>query len=319
MGFLSPFRTSSLSTGLGADRTDGIMRIELHADGVEVQAPAKVNLFLEVLGKRPDGYHDIATLMLAVSLYDTLELEEETSGKIELTCDQPRLETGPANLVVKAAELLKKHSGSNKGAAIRLTKRIPLAAGLAGGSSDAAATLAGLNQLWRLGLDNADLAGLAAQIGSDVPFFFATPAAWCTGRGEIVTPLTPGRTLDLLMIYPGVELATAAVYRGVSVPAKPASGDEIRDAFAAGDVAAIGRSLHNRLQPAAEKLCPPVADWQRELNRLGPAGAAMSGSGSSLFALCRDRREAVRIARELRQAQGLPSLGLKKFLVRSSV
>src|SRR6266545_3106477 len=138
---------------------------ERHGGAVFVWAPAKVNLYLEVLGKRPDGYHEIATLMAAVSLYDTLEFREEASGQVVVTCDHPTLSTGPDNLVCRAAALLRQHRPGPAGARIRLRKRIPLAAGLAGGSTDAAAALAGLNRLWRLGLTPPDLAALGAQLG----------------------------------------------------------------------------------------------------------------------------------------------------------
>jgi 4-diphosphocytidyl-2-C-methyl-D-erythritol kinase len=297
------------------------MRIQRHADGVDVQAPAKVNLFLEVLNKRSDGYHEIATLMCAVSLFDTLELREAVSSAVQLTCDLPGLETGASNLVCRAAEVLRRQTHCQRGARIYLKKRIPLAAGLAGGSSDAAAALAGLNELWQLGLSDAELARLGAEIGSDVAFFFATPAAWCTGRGEIVTPAPLGRMLDLLLICPNVGLPTASVYRGVTVPDEPVTGTPIREALTAGDVERIGKLLHNRLQPPAERLCPEVADWQARLTALQPAGAAMSGSGSSLFAVCRDRREALRIARELHgQPHGWNTAGgPKMILVRSCV
>ena len=287
------------------------------AAGVEIRAPAKVNLFLEVLGKRPDGYHEIATLMAAVSLYDVLEFRDDASGQVHLTCNDPALDTGPSNLVCKSAAVLRRHTGTTLGAAVHLTKRIPMAAGLAGGSSDAAATLAGLNQLWRLGLTNGELAVLAAEIGSDVAFFFHTPLAWATGRGEVVTAQPLGRPLDLLIVAPGVGLSTADVYRQVTPPATPQSGAAIRAAAAAGDVEAIGRALHNRLQAPAEQLCPTVAAWQQRLAGLGAAGAMMSGSGSSLFALCRDRHEAVRLAREVRK-EARDTDG-RLFLVRSCV
>jgi 4-diphosphocytidyl-2-C-methyl-D-erythritol kinase len=270
------------------------------ADAVLVRAPAKVNLFLEVLAKRSDGYHDIASLMVAVSLYDTLIFREDSSGQIQLSCDLPHLSTGPDNLVCRAADLLRRRTGCTRGAAIRLHKRIPMAAGLAGGSTDAAATLDGLNRLWELGLSARELAVLGAEIGSDVPFFFSTPAAWCTGRGEKTTPWLLGRTLHLVLVCPAAGLSTADVYRGVTVPEQPESGDEIRQAVADGNVEEIGRRLHNRLQPAAERLCPPIAALDDRLARLGPAGQLMSGSGTSLFALCRDHGEALRLARRLR-------------------
>src|SRR3954447_15700979 len=126
---------------------------------VVVQAPAKVNLYLEVLARRADGYHELATLMVAVSLHDTLELREGPPGEVRLRCDHPALSAGPDNLVWRAAELVRRRSGRAAGVDVRLWKRIPLAAGLAGGSSDAAATLAGLNRLWRLGWTRAELAG----------------------------------------------------------------------------------------------------------------------------------------------------------------
>ena len=298
---------------------------ERHADTVLVRAPAKVNLFLEVLAKRPDGYHEIATLMAAVSLYDTLEFKEEATGQVRLTCDQPNLSTGPENLVCRAAETLKRHTGSTRGAAIRLTKRIPMAAGLAGGSTDAAATLAGLNQLWELGLPASELAALGAEIGSDVPFFFSTPAAWCTGRGEKTTPRPLGQPLHLVLVCPGMGLSTADVYRGVTIPERPESGEEIRQAAADGNVEEIGRRLHNRLQPVAERLCPPIADWRRRLAQgaqFGAVGQLMSGSGTSVFALCRDHAEALRLARPLRAVEeeaptGPQTGGARVFVVQS--
>jgi 4-diphosphocytidyl-2-C-methyl-D-erythritol kinase len=284
------------------------------ADVLVVWAPAKVNLFLEVLAKRSDGYHEIATLMVAVNLYDTLEFKEEASGDIRLHCDHPDLSTGPDNLVYRAAELLRQRRGIRRGARIDLTKRIPTAAGLAGGSSDAAAALAGLNRLWGLGLLDPELAALGAELGSDVPFFLAAPAAWCTARGEQVAPLTLGGPLWFVLACPAAGLSTAEVYRNVSVPDRPEAGADIRAALAAGDVEAVGRRLHNRLEGPAERLCPEVRRLRERLTGLDPAGVLMSGSGTSVFALCRDHGEAVRVAR------GLPDgARLRVFLVRSCV
>jgi 4-diphosphocytidyl-2-C-methyl-D-erythritol kinase len=294
------------------------MLSERLADAVVIWAPAKVNLYLEVLGKRADGYHEVATLMVAVSLYDTLVCEEDATGVVRLDCDDPRLSAGPDNLVVRAAELLRQRTGHRGGARIRLTKRIPLAAGLAGGSTDAAATLAGLNRLWRLGLSRAELAALGAELGSDVAFFFATPAAWCTGRGERAEPWPLAGPLHFVLVCPPVGLATADVYRHVTVPGEPLTGTEIRRAAADGTSEEVGRRLHNRLQPAAEKLCPALGGLRDRLARLGAAGALMSGSGSSLFALCRDRAEALRVARGLR-ADPDADPASRVFIVRSCV
>jgi 4-diphosphocytidyl-2-C-methyl-D-erythritol kinase len=292
------------------------MLLRRSASAVRVWTPAKVNLFLEVLARRPDGYHELATLMTAVSLYDTLELTEETTGATRLHCDHPSLSTGPENLICRAVELARRESGRSDGVGIRLWKRIPMAAGLAGGSSDAAATLAGLNRWWRLGWDRSKLMDLGAELGSDVSFFFAAPAAWCTGRGEQIEPLQLGRPLDLILIAPPVGLSTAEVFRGVTVPNSPRSGAAVRQAAAVGDVSELGRQLHNRLQPAAERLCPVVADLFTRLAGLGPAGQLMTGSGSTVFALCRHPGEALTIARVLYSARDELG-GARVFVVRS--
>jgi 4-diphosphocytidyl-2-C-methyl-D-erythritol kinase len=266
---------------------------------VLVRAPAKLNLFLEVLRRRDDGYHELATLMTAVSLYDTLAFRDDPSGTVRLRCDIPDLSAGPDNLVCRAAELLRRRIGRDRGADIRLWKRIPMQAGLAGGSSDAAATLAGLNVLWRLGLTGAELTGLGAELGSDVAFFFAAPAAWCTGRGEKVERIALGRPLDFVLVSPTAGLSTAEVFREVVAPAEPRTGDEIRLAVETGDVEALGRLLHNRLQSPADRLCPEAAKWRERLAAFGPAGTLTTGSGNTVFALCRSPEEALGVARGL--------------------
>jgi 4-diphosphocytidyl-2-C-methyl-D-erythritol kinase len=294
------------------------MLIQRRGRSVFVRAPAKVNLFLEVLRRRPDGYHDLATLMVAVSLYDTLELREGPPGAWRLECDRPGLSTGPDNLVCRAADALRRRTGCEAGAAVRLWKRIPLAAGLAGGSSDAAAALAGLNALWRLGLSSAELAEVGAAVGSDVAFFFAAPAAWCTGRGEVVEPLRLGSTLHLVLASPNEGLSTARVFGALTPPTDPLDGGPLRRAAEAGDVDALGMLLHNRLQPAAEGLCPAAAGLRQRLAELGPTGALMSGSGSTVFALCRGPGEALRVARALKHGTEAAA-GPQVFIVQSCV
>src|SRR5438270_3967148 len=168
-----------------------------------VAAPAKLNLFLEVRGKRPDGFHDLETLMVAVDLFDTVELAPGPAGRITIECDPPGLPTGPDNLAYKAADALRRHANRpDLGAAVRLVKRIPAQAGLAGGSSDAAATITGLNRVWELNLSPPDLAAVAAEVGSDVAFFLGGPSAWCTGRGELVTPEPAARVFDFVVAVP---------------------------------------------------------------------------------------------------------------------
>ncbi len=291
------------------------MRAEPLGNTVRLRAPAKVNLFLEVLGKRPDGYHEVVTFMVRVSLFDHLELTEEPGDGIRLTIEGPALPEGPENLVWRAADLLRRRTGTTRGAQVHLNKQIPVAAGLAGGSSDAAATLRGLNQLWRLELSPAQLQELAAELGSDVPFLVGNSAAWCTGRGERVTPFRLQRPLDLVLACPPTELATAEVYRRTVLPTTPRSADVFREALVDGSAEAIAAALHNRLQPAAEELCPDVVRLRELFDRLGLPGHGMSGSGSSYFALCRSREEAQRFATLIQQE--VSNKGTKVFVVRT--
>ena len=269
--------------------------------GLEVLAPAKLNLFLEIRGKRPDGYHDLESLMVTVDLHDTLTLLDDPSGRISLRCDDPSLPTGPANLVVQAAERLKAASGTGRGVAIDLKKAIPAEAGLAGGSSDAAATLTGLDRLWGLGMPPETLDGLASAIGSDVAFFRQGPVAACRGRGEIVEPRALPRPLHFVLVCPPLGISTAKVYRNVIPPARPRPMEGILEALDAGDLSALGRGLFNRLQPVAERLEPSLGAVRQALADLGPSldGHLMSGSGSAYFGLARDRDAAEDAARRL--------------------
>lgn len=290
--------------------------IRAGADSLILAAPAKLNLFLEVVGKRDDGYHELETLMVAVDLFDTLELRAEK--ELSLRCEPPGLPTGADNLVIRAGEVLRAAAGRpDLGAAIRLTKRIPTRAGLGGGSSDAAATLVGLNALGKLALTNKELAAMAASVGSDVAFFLTPPVAWCTGRGEVVSPEPVSRVLDFVLVCPAVGLGTAEVYAHVRVPAVPRRGDELRAAVRSGDPEAVGRALFNRLEEPAFALAPQVRRVRDRLLALGPCGAQMTGSGSAVFAVCRSRAEAVRIATAYHAAGPPDHTDDRVFVVRS--
>ena len=281
-----------------------------------VAAPAKVNLFLEVLGKRPDGYHELRTLLAPLNLYDTLEIQPRDGGDLVLSCDSPGIPSGPGNLVWKAADALRRATGTAVGATIRLTKRIPHEAGLGGGSSDAASALMALDAVWNLNLPLADLASVAAGIGSDVAAFLHDGPTWCTGRGEVAVPVA-AVPLDLVVVKPPFGLSTAEVYRNVRAPEAPESGDALRAALAAGNAEAVGRLMHNRLQPAAFAL-QPLADWVYEaLLAQDPLGAMLSGSGSCVFALARNRPDALRIARLAERELAVRVPGCRLFAVRT--
>lgn len=287
-------------------------------DALVAAAPAKLNLFLEILRKRSDGYHDLESLMVAVDLFDTLELRATHDGQIALACEPATLSAGPDNLVHKAAVALRNHAEQPQlGAAIRLTKRIPTQAGLGGGSSDAAAALAGLNEIWKLGLTRQELLAIAASIGSDVAFFLTPPAAWCTGRGERATPEQSAGGFHFVLVCPPVGLGTAGVYGRLTVPREPVPGAAVRAAFRCGDPEALGRVIFNRLEGPAFALGPLVGRIRRRLGSLGACGAMMSGSGSAVFAVCRDRRHAEQVAGDFQNTRPADEPESRVMVVRS--
>ncbi len=282
---------------------------------VEVQAPAKVNLFLRVVARRPDGYHDIETVMVKLrGLCDTLTLELVSNRNIGLTLHSayPRslgaqpIPVNEENLVLRAATLLQRETGCHAGAKIVLTKRIPSAAGLGGGSSDAACTLTALNQLWGLHLDQGRLLAFAAELGSDVPFFLAESACvLCTGRGEVLAPISTSEPLSLVVARPSSGLATPAVYRACRPEsASPAAQDFLAQWRSAG-WQGVARCLHNSLQAPAESLNSDVIRLRELFERQGVVAHQMTGSGSAYFALCSSARHACCVAQRLR-ASGVP-------------
>ena len=287
------------------------MHIHRTAVDLVVQAPAKLNLFFEVLAKRNDGYHEIETLMCPIDLYDTLHFQEDPSEQLELKCrrvfgaDGPSgrgfdgVSEGPDNLVMRAVELVRRRSGVRRGAKLRLVKRIPAAAGLGGGSSDAAAALVAANEGWRLGRSREELVGWAAELGSDVPFFLVGGPAVCRGRGERVTPVAGLGTLDFVVVRPPEGLATAAVYRACQPAAAPQNVGPLVEALQQGDWKQASRGLWNRLQPAAERLSSWIKQLHKEFSQEDFLGHGMSGSGTSYFGLCRHARHARRCARRL--------------------
>lgn len=287
------------------------MRLSRNGATVVVDAPAKLNLHFEVLAKRPDGYHEIETLMCPIDLYDTLSCQATPDGRIELTCHVARapqddgaphagaIPTGPDNLVVRAMRLVQQRHGVSRGARVELVKRIPAEAGLGGGSSDAAAALVAANEIWELGLTTSQLAELGAAIGSDVPFFVENGPAICRGRGERIERVGGLGPLSLVVVRPPQGLSTAAVYGRCRPAESPRRAAPLVAALERGDWRQAGRLLHNRLQPAADGLCAWIGRLGDEFARLDCVGHAMSGSGSSYFGLCRHAGHARRVARQL--------------------
>lgn len=278
-----------------------------------VDATAKLNLFLRIVRRREDGYHDIDTVMTAIDLHDTLEFHPTHDAGIHLSVElavSPEtgvtagtIPLGSENLVVRAAELIRKTAGISTGAQIRLIKRIPSAAGMGGGSSDAAATLLGLNHLWGVGLDRQQLQGLAAQLGSDVAFFLGgSVMARCTGRGEILEPLKLPAILHFVVARPVAGLSTPLVYRHCQPDTQGFSPEGLIAALAQGRVAHAAQCLHNGLQAPAESLSDAIRRVRETFDRLPVLGHQLSGSGTAYFGVCHTRGQALTIAAQLRSA-----------------
>ena len=251
---------------------------------ITVEAHAKVNLTLEVLARRDDGYHDIASIIQTIDLHDILTLEP--AGNIVLECDSPDLQTSD-NLVVKAATLVKEATGYTGGVRIGLRKRIPVSAGLGGGSSDAAATLGGLSRLWGLGLSNDDLVPLAARLGSDVPFLLRGGTAMVQGRGERVRSLPPADLRWLVLVCPEIEMPdkTGTMYRRLS-PSIFTRGQLTRklEARIRGGGNVPPQFLFNVFDQPAKETFPGLERYWETLQSLGAREIHVAGSGPSLFA-----------------------------------
>jgi 4-diphosphocytidyl-2-C-methyl-D-erythritol kinase len=252
-----------------------------------LRTSAKVNLALEVLGKRGDGYHEIATVLQAVDLFDRLKVE--AADTLSLHTDDPELPTDDGNLVMRAARLLQKVAGVEAGARIQLSKRIPVAAGLGGGSSDAAAALWGLSRLWGLRWAKARLPELAAELGMDVPFFLGTGRAVARGRGERLAALPGGGGYALVLVNPRVPLSTREVYGRVPAGwrAQPAGTERMIDALRTRNVEKVAAALTNNLETVVEPVLPVIGRMKAALLAAGALGAIMSGSGPTVLGVAR--------------------------------
>jgi 4-diphosphocytidyl-2-C-methyl-D-erythritol kinase len=281
-----------------------------------VKAHAKINLTLSVLGKRPDGFHQVETVLQTLSLADRLEIGPQESG-LAFSCNCPELD-GADNLCARAAArlaALRQAQGDSEqrrgaarhtvGAWFSLRKEIPAGAGLGGGSSDAAAALRGLNVLWEFNHPPEDLHLVAVELGSDVPFFLYGGTALAFGRGEQVTPLKTHPDLWLVLAKPPASLSTTEVYAAFDEEALPESEETptaaMIDAVAGGEPAAIAACLHNDLEAAALRVYPEVGEVKEAMLAAGCLGAAMSGSGSAVFGIAADRAAAQQAAKELRK------------------
>jgi len=251
---------------------------------ITISAPAKINLTLEVLGNRPDGYHEVRSIMQSISLSDTLIIKE--ADTLEITSDDEQWD-GRISLVAKAADLLKKRTGTRKGASIIVQKRIPLLSGLGGDSSDAAAALAGLNEIWSLGLSRDELKKMANELGSDIPFFFSGGTALATGRGEIISSLPPISHSWVVLIFPDTPRRprkTKTAYESL-IPSHFTDGDttnQLVDSLITGKYP-DDTLLINAFEKVAFSLYPGLETIQQQLSSIGISSFHLAGSGPTLF------------------------------------
>ncbi len=255
-------------------------------DGFSLLSFAKINWTLRILGKRTDGFHELCTVFQTVSLHDTLHFEP--AREISLTCDQESIPVDDRNLVVQAAEILHREFGISSGAKIRLDKSIPSPGGLGGGSSNAAAALIGLCRLWGRSVENACLTAIAAELGSDVPFFLDGGSALGTGRGEIIEPLADINASEMLLVTPDASVSTADAFKALAAPALTLEAPESSLTVCRNEAVSLD-PLHSVLINDFESTVfaehPEITRVKETLLDLGASNAAMSGSGSSVYAV----------------------------------
>jgi 4-diphosphocytidyl-2-C-methyl-D-erythritol kinase len=278
---------------------------------LEKQSPCKVNLLLNTLGKRPDGFHELETVMHPVNFADKLVFSRPGKG-IELTCSDPELPVDSRNLVHRAATAFFESARISEGVRIHLEKRIPQAAGLGGGSGNAATTLLGLNELFGQPLSQEELYSIAARLGSDIPFFLQTKPALATGRGEKIISLDPfpaTRGAVLLLIHPGFGISTPWAYQNLgrfpaALNGRPGRADELVKLLQTADLATAGAEFYNSLEAPALEKYPLLAIIQEFLRANGAVVTLMSGSGSTTFALSTGQGVAEQLLEKFRQKFG---------------
>lgn len=280
---------------------------------LEKRSPCKVNLILNILGRRADGFHELETVMQPVPLHDELVFERnEGRGGVDLTCDNPDLPTDSGNLVHRAAARFLEAAAIRDGVRIHLRKRIPMAAGLGGGSGNAATTLLGLNELFGHPLSPQALHPLAAALGSDIPFFLQDHPALATGRGEIIEPLKPFPALAgtaMVLLHPGFGIATAWAYKELArfpdaLNGRPGRARELIALLQSTDPTAAGRAFYNSLEAPALEKYPLLSLYQEFVRTEGALATMMSGSGSTTFAVCRNTEAAQDLADKIQRKFG---------------
>ena len=264
-----------------------------------LQANAKINLGLAVLDQRPDGYHDISTVMQSINLFDTVRMEKAQAGGITLTCSEGSLPVDERNLAYRGAALLMKEAGIRSGLTIHIEKGIPMEAGMAGGSADGAAALVGVNELFSLGLSTPELCALGVKLGADVPFCLQGGTMLCEGIGEIMTPVDPLWACTILIAKPRDRVSTAEAYHGLAPRGerKQIETALVLAALREQSLEALGRAMENAFEPGVLLGHPVVGELLSAMRGAGAKACRMSGSGPTVFGLF-EREETARAARQ---------------------
>ncbi|HEX8355748.1 MAG TPA: 4-(cytidine 5'-diphospho)-2-C-methyl-D-erythritol kinase [Pyrinomonadaceae bacterium] len=280
----------------------------MSAEKLTLPAYAKINLGLRVLGRRPDGYHEISTVFQTVTLHDTLTFETTPGGRLELACPDPEIPTDETNLVMRAASALRERFGVATGARVGLGKVIPAGGGLGGGSSDAAVTLIALATLWGIETDARELAETGARLGADVPFFLSGGTALGTGTGADIRPLADAPKRHLCVVTPGVRVSTAEAYKALGVHALTKE-DTAANLSVSRTEADFSDSLcdvtSNDFEAVVVRLYPEVGCAREALKGAGAGRVMLSGSGSSVFGVFDSEAEAARACGALSEAEGV--------------
>lgn len=276
-------------------------------NSIILKGRAKINLTLDVVGKRENGYHDLEMIMQSINLYDTIYIRKTKMTGVRLKSNYSWLPTNEKNIAYKAATLFFEETGIDGGVAIEITKRIPVAAGLAGGSTDAAATLVGLNRLYETGFSKERLMEMGLKLGADVPFCIARGTMLAEGIGEELTQLTPMPYTHLVLVKPPVSASTAVVYKNLdinNIKRHPDTQTVIK-ALEKGNVREVAQNMANVLEEVTIAMYPEIEDVKRELMKHGAMGAMMSGSGSSVFGLFDSKEAAIKASKHIKSQLGI--------------
>ena len=268
------------------------------AQPLELKAYAKVNLGIDVIGKRPDGYHEVRMIMQTVKLYDRITMEKNDSGNIILSTNLPYLPVNEKNLVYRAIDMIRNAYGISDGVTASIVKRIPIAAGMAGGSSDAAAAFVGMNQLFHLGITQQELMDYGVKLGADIPYCIMRGTALSEGIGEILTPLPPIPNCWFLIVKPTFSMSTKFVYENLHLDeiAVHPDIDGMKEALYQRDLIGVTDRMENVLEQVTKKHYPAIGEIKDIMRKEGALNALMSGSGSTVFGIFKSKETAEKAA-----------------------